>query len=71
MEEHLIKEIAGRLRRMPACKRTEEVREFMGSSAAHWELMEKAFPELYRESISPTSRPSPIFSPQSARRRTK
>jgi hypothetical protein len=67
MEEHLIKEIARRFRRMPASKRIAEVREFMGRSAAHRELIEKAFPELHREATSPIPRPSAVSSSESAR----
>jgi hypothetical protein len=52
MEEHLIKQIARGLRRTPASKRIAEVREFMGRSAAHRELIEMDFPELYREAAS-------------------
>jgi len=67
MEEHLIKEIGCRFRRMPAAKRIAEVREFMSKSEARRALLEKAFPELYREAAAPTPRPSAVSSSQSAR----
>jgi hypothetical protein len=71
MEERLIEEIARGLRRMPAAKRIAEVKEFMGRSAAHRELIEGAFPDLYREATSAIPRPSAVCSPQLARRRMK
>jgi hypothetical protein len=71
MEEHLIKEIARRFRRIPAPRRFAEVRDFMGRSAAHRELVEKAFPELYREAASPIPRPSAVSASESARPRMK
>jgi hypothetical protein len=67
MEEHLIEEIGRRFRRMPAAKRIAEVREFMGRSAARRALVEKAFPELYREATAPAPRPSAVSSSESAR----
>jgi hypothetical protein len=71
MEEHLIKEIGRRFARMPPSKRIAEVRDFMRTPAARRELIEKAFPELYREATSPIPRPSAVSSSQSARRRMK
>jgi hypothetical protein len=67
MEEHLIKEIARRFRRMPEAKRVAEVREFMRRSEARRALVEKAFPELYREATVAIPRPSAVASSQSAR----
>ena len=67
MEEHLIKEVGRRFRRMRAAKRIVEVRQFMGKSEARRELMEKMFPELYQEAITPTPRPSGASSSESTR----
>ena len=51
MEEDLIKEIRRRLERTPASQRVAEIREFVGRSEAHRKLVEKAFPNLYREAV--------------------
>lgn len=68
MEEHLIREIARRFRRTPASKRIAEVREFMSRSAANRKLIEKAFPEFYREAMSPVRRASAGSSSEPAHR---
>src|SRR5437764_5901972 len=52
MEEHLIKEIRRRLKRTPASQRVAEIKEFIGRSEAHRKLVEKTFPDLYREATS-------------------
>jgi hypothetical protein len=67
MEEHLIKEIGRRFRRMSAARRIAEVREFMSRSEARRALIEKAFPELYREATPAAPRPSAVSSSRSAR----
>jgi hypothetical protein len=67
MEEHLIKEIGRRFERMPVAKRIAEVREFISRSQARRALVEKAFPELYREATAPAPRPSAVASSESAR----
>jgi hypothetical protein len=49
MEEHLVQEIARRFKRTPASRRIVEVKEFIGRSSAHRDLIKKVFPDLYRE----------------------
>ena len=66
MEQHLIKEIARRFRRMPEAKRIAEVREFISRSEARRALVEKAFPELYREATAPVPGPSVVASSRPA-----
>jgi len=66
MEEHLIKELARRFRRTPASKRIAQIREFAGRSDHHRKLIEKAFPELYKEATSPERKASAFSSSESA-----
>jgi len=52
MESHLIKEIERRFKRMPTPRRVSEIKEFMAKSETNRNLVQKAFPELYREATS-------------------
>jgi len=52
MEEHLIKEIARRYKRMPASKRVSKVRELISRSPDHRKIIERVFPQLYQEATN-------------------
>jgi predicted DNA-binding transcriptional regulator AlpA len=52
MEEHLIREIRRRFRRLPASRRVSELREFMAQSEINRKIIEKEFPKFYREAMT-------------------
>jgi hypothetical protein len=58
MEEHLIKEIIRRFKRMPASQRVSKVRELISRSPDYRKVIQRAFPELYQEAESDPQRVS-------------
>jgi hypothetical protein len=49
MEEHLIREIVRRFKRMPASRRVSKIRELISKSQDHRKVIQRDFPELYQE----------------------
>ena len=52
MEEHLIREVSRRFRRMPRSERVKKIRQFMGHSQTNKRVVQKLFPELYQEVVA-------------------
>jgi hypothetical protein len=49
MEEHLIREIVRRFKRMPASRRVSKIRDLISKSPDHRKVIKRDFPELYQE----------------------
>ncbi len=49
MEEHLIRETVRRFKRMPTSLRVTKIKELILRSPMHKKVIQKDFPELYRE----------------------
>jgi hypothetical protein len=58
MEEHLIKEVIRRYKRMPVSLRVSKIKELISKSPDHRKVIQRDFPELYREAESNPDRVS-------------